>query len=84
MPENSNLFHLKIIFLALLQAKKNKYGVISGQLKYITRAVRRKKVESSSNGLLGLKSSNNRQDRQCTDNVTFRRVRMTNVAVEKQ
>jgi hypothetical protein len=50
----------------LLLAKKNKYGdLISGQLKYITRGVRRRKVESTSNGLPTLKSGNNRQDRQC-------------------
>jgi len=66
MPENSNLFHLKITFLALLLAKKNKHGaLISGQLKYITTAVRQRKVESTSNGLPTLKSSNNRQDSQC-------------------
>jgi len=50
MPKNLNLFHLKITFLALLVAKKNKYGaLIYGQLKYITKAVRRRKVESTSN-----------------------------------
>ena len=48
--KNSNLFHLKIEFSALLVDKKNKYvALISGQLKYITKAVRKRKVESTSN-----------------------------------
>ena len=67
MPENSNLSHLKITFLPLLLAKKNKHGaLISGQLKYINRVVRRRKVGSTSNGLLRMKTSNSRQDRPCT------------------